>query len=91
MVMVSTQLLTEMSTRNPPGGNGPIARMTTSLPSVSHYVGASMSHNPMGLHSLLQGYFYLTLHKNFRKRERTLVIVDCHVLKQWIPDPLSDA
>jgi hypothetical protein len=38
-------------------------RLTTSPPSVSRFsrenVGASTSHNPMGLHGLLQGYLYL--------------------------------
>jgi hypothetical protein len=41
-------------------------RLITSLPSVSRLsrenVAASMSHNSMGLHSLLQGYLY---HKNY--------------------------
>jgi hypothetical protein len=37
---------------------------TTSPPSVSRFVdnvGASTSHNPIGLHGLLQGYLYLFL------------------------------
>jgi hypothetical protein len=38
--------------------------LTTSLPSVSRLseenVGASMSHKPMGLHGLLQGWLYFT-------------------------------
>jgi hypothetical protein len=38
-------------------------RLTTLLPSVSRLfrenVGVSTSHNPMGLHNLLQGYLYL--------------------------------
>jgi hypothetical protein len=61
MVLGSTQLLTEMSIRNLPGVQraAGIQGLTTSPPSVSQlsreYVGASTSHNPMGLHGLLQG------------------------------------
>jgi hypothetical protein len=43
------------------------ARLTTSPPSVSRLprenVGASTSHNPMGLHGLLQGYLYSVILK----------------------------
>jgi hypothetical protein len=51
---------TEMSTRNLPGGKGGRrVSLTTLPPSLSllsrENVGASMSHNPMGLHGLLQG------------------------------------
>jgi hypothetical protein len=46
----STQRLTEMSTRNLPWGNGRLARKAD--------VGASTSHNPMGLHGLLQVQVY---------------------------------
>jgi hypothetical protein len=51
--------LTEMSTRNHPGGVKGCrrVRLTTSPPSVADFlenVGASTSHNPMGLHGLLQ-------------------------------------
>jgi hypothetical protein len=60
----STQALTEMSTRNLPGGKGRPARpvrLTTLPPSVSRLsresVGAWTSHNRMGLHGLLQGVF----------------------------------
>jgi hypothetical protein len=61
MGLGSTQSLTEMSTRNLPGGvkGGRCVRLTTLPPSVSRLsrenVGASTSHNPMGLQSLLQG------------------------------------
>jgi hypothetical protein len=41
---------------------GRLVRLTALLPSVSQLsrenMGASMSHSPMGLHSLLQGYLY---------------------------------
>jgi hypothetical protein len=53
----STQPLTGMSTRNFPGGKGGRrVRLTTLQASVSlENVGAWTSHNPMGLHGLLQG------------------------------------
>jgi hypothetical protein len=53
-----TQPLTEMITRNLPVSKW---RLTTSPPSVSRLfldVGASTSHNPIGIHALLQGYLY---------------------------------
>jgi hypothetical protein len=49
----STQPLTEISTRNLPGGVGRRVRLTTLPPSVSRLtrnVEASTSHNPMGLY-----------------------------------------
>jgi hypothetical protein len=61
MVLGSTQPLTEMNTRNLPGGvNGDRrVRLTTLPPSVSRLskenVGPSTSQNPMGLRGLLQG------------------------------------
>jgi hypothetical protein len=60
MVLGWTQPLTEMSTRNLPGGKGRPARKAENLtaicePIVQKNVKASMSHNPMGLHGLLQG------------------------------------
>jgi hypothetical protein len=60
MALGSTQTLTEMSTRNIPGGKGRPARKADNLaaicePTVRENVGASTSHNPMGLHGLLQG------------------------------------
>jgi hypothetical protein len=65
MALGLTQSLTEMSTRNLPGGvNGNrCVRLTTLPPSVSQLsrenVGTSMSHNPKGLLGLLQGQLYL--------------------------------
>jgi hypothetical protein len=64
MILGSTQPLTEMSARNLPGGEKGGGRVRlTSPPSVSRLsrenVGAVTSHNPMGLHDLLQGWFYL--------------------------------
>jgi hypothetical protein len=61
MALESTQPLKEMSTRNLPWGVKGSQRigLTTLLPSVNRLsrqnVGASTSHNPMGLHDLLQG------------------------------------
>jgi hypothetical protein len=57
MALGSTQPLTEMSTRNLPGGkkNGPRVGLTTLPPSMSRMsenVGASTSRNPKGLHGL---------------------------------------
>jgi hypothetical protein len=65
MALGSTQSLTEMSTRNLSGGvkDGRRVRLIILPPSVSRLsrenVEASTSHNPMGLHGLLQGYLYL--------------------------------
>jgi hypothetical protein len=60
MALGSTQPLTEMSTRNIPEGKGQPARKADNLtdicePIVLEDVGASTSHNPMGLHGLSQG------------------------------------
>jgi hypothetical protein len=60
MALVSTQPLSEISTRNLPGGKGRPACKADSLTSISSRlsrknVGASTSHSPMGLHGLLQG------------------------------------
>jgi hypothetical protein len=54
-----TQTLTEMSTRNLPGGKGWLVCKVDNLTASCELtclenVGASMSHNPMGLHGLLQ-------------------------------------
>jgi hypothetical protein len=64
MALWSTQSLTKMSTRNLPGGRGGGSLRPTTLPqSVSRMsrenVGASTSHNSMGLHDLLQGQIYI--------------------------------
>jgi hypothetical protein len=68
MALGSTQPLAEMRTRNLPGGKGrPVCKTITLSPSVSQLstenVGASTSHNPMGLHGLLQGQLYLFVHR----------------------------
>jgi hypothetical protein len=56
MALGSTQPLTEESTRNLPGGKGRPARGADNLTTdCLENVGASTSHNPMGLHGLLQG------------------------------------
>jgi hypothetical protein len=58
MALGSTQPLTEMSNRNLPGGKGRPGRKTDKLSADGlENVGASPSHNPIGLHGLLQGYF----------------------------------
>jgi hypothetical protein len=64
MALESTEPLIEMSTRNLPGvQGGRRLRLTTSAQYVSRLctenVEASTSYNPMGLHDLLQGQFYL--------------------------------
>jgi hypothetical protein len=53
----STQPLTEMSTRNFLGCKGRPARKAdfTTICDWLENVGSSTSHNPMGLHGLLQG------------------------------------
>jgi hypothetical protein len=60
MALGLTQPLAEMSTRNIPGGKRRPACKVDNLtgmrkPIVWKFVGASMFHNPMGLHDLLQG------------------------------------
>jgi hypothetical protein len=62
MTLRLTQPLTEMSTGNLPGGKGRPSRRADNLtaicePTVLKNVGASMSHNFMDLHGLLQGYY----------------------------------
>jgi hypothetical protein len=60
MALGLTQPLTEMSTRNLPGGKGRPAREADKLTAICEpivyrqNVGASTSHNRMGLHGLLQ-------------------------------------
>jgi hypothetical protein len=64
MALGSTQPLTEMSTRNLPGGKGPPTLGADNLTTICEPInmGASTSHNPKGLHGLLQGkrYFFFT-------------------------------
>jgi hypothetical protein len=59
MTLRSIQPLTEMSTRNLPGGKGRPARkadnFAISRADCLENVGASTSHNPMGLYGLLEG------------------------------------
>jgi hypothetical protein len=55
MALGSAQPLTEMSTRNLPGGKGWPARKADLTADCLENVGASTSHNPIGLHGLLQG------------------------------------
>jgi hypothetical protein len=60
LALGSTQPLTEMNTRNLPGGKGQLARRADNLIAICEQicvgnVGASTPHNPMGLHGLLQG------------------------------------
>jgi hypothetical protein len=64
MALGSTQPLPEMITRNLTGGKGRPARKANNLtaicePTVQKNEGSSTSQNPMGLHVLLQGQFYL--------------------------------
>jgi hypothetical protein len=56
MALGLTQPLTEVSTRNLPGSKGLPARMADRLTAICESIlGTSTSHNPMGLHGLLQG------------------------------------
>jgi hypothetical protein len=64
MVLESTRLLTEISTRNLPGNKDRPERKADNFtaicePIVFENVGASTSHNTIGLHVLLQGQIYL--------------------------------
>jgi hypothetical protein len=62
MAMGSTDPLTEMSTRNLPGGKKRPARradnLAPSMSRMSENVGASTSRNPKGLHGLYTDNFY---------------------------------
>jgi hypothetical protein len=60
MALDSTQPLTEMGTRNLPGGEGLPARKADNLTDICEVdclqnVGASTSHKPTSLHGLLKG------------------------------------
>jgi hypothetical protein len=65
MFLGLTLPLTEMSTRNPSGGEGQLMHKANNLKYIFLWanclenVGASMSHNPTSLHGLLQGQLYL--------------------------------
>jgi hypothetical protein len=65
MALESTQPLTEMSTRNIPEGKGRPAHKADNRTVICEpivyleNVGASTSHNPIGLHGLLEGLLYL--------------------------------
>jgi hypothetical protein len=70
MALGPTRPLTEKSTRDILGGKGRPARKADNLtaiyePIVYKNVGTSTSHNPMGLHGLLQGYLYFLLTTTF--------------------------
>jgi hypothetical protein len=59
MALASTQLVTKMSTRKLSGSKGRQARKAHNLtaicePIIKKNVGASTSHNPVGLHGVLQ-------------------------------------
>jgi hypothetical protein len=63
MTLGSTQHLTEMSTRNLPGGKERPARKAGNVTAIvsrlsRENVEASTSHNPMGLHGVIQGEIY---------------------------------
>jgi hypothetical protein len=90
MALGSTQPLTETSTRKFPGvKGGRRVRQTTLPPSVSRLsrenVGASTSHNPMGLLGLLQGialpYFFLHNLSSWRTVAEWLTITVSQRLK----------
>jgi hypothetical protein len=59
MAQGSTWPLTEMSTRNLPGSKGrpalKLGNLTAICEGLCRNWGVSTSHNPMGLHGLLQG------------------------------------
>jgi hypothetical protein len=59
MALGSTQHLTEMSTRDLPEGKGRPERGDDNLTAICEpeNVGASTSHNPLGLHGLLRDSF----------------------------------
>jgi hypothetical protein len=93
MALGSTQPLTEMSTRNVPGSRVRRARKADNLtaicePTVSREnVGASKSHNLMGLHGLFQGQIYLFLtiwgHPNLERFFITISTGNMPVSRNW--------
>jgi hypothetical protein len=65
MALGSTQPLTEMSTRNFPGGKKRRARRADNLVAISwmsENVGASTSHKPKGIHGLYRDSFTFLLY-----------------------------
>jgi hypothetical protein len=66
MALVSTQPLAGIGTRNLPGGKGRPALKADHhlLADCLENVGASIPHNPIGLHGLLQGYLLHLREKN---------------------------
>jgi hypothetical protein len=75
MALGSTQPLTEMSTRNFPGGKKRPARRADNLPTsmsrIPENVEASTSRNPTGLHGLYRGNFTLPLGKRMIEGQNT--------------------
>jgi hypothetical protein len=61
MALASTQPLTEMSTRNLPGGKGRPAGKTDNITAICEPIVLKIwePYNRMGLHGLLQGQLYL--------------------------------
>jgi hypothetical protein len=86
MALGSTQPLTKMNTSNLPGGvkGGQGVGLTNLPPSVSRVsrqnIGASTSHNPMGLHVLLQGCLPLSVQLSIKHCHRNRLYVT-HGLK----------
>jgi hypothetical protein len=63
MALGSTHPLTDMSTRNIPGGKGRPVHKAENLTAICEPIVYKMwEPNPMGLHSPLQGYLYLYLY-----------------------------
>jgi hypothetical protein len=65
VALESTQPVTEMSTKNLPGGKGGrsvgLKILPPSVSRMSENVGVSISHNPKGLHGLYKDSFTFTL------------------------------
>jgi hypothetical protein len=87
----STQPLTEMSTRNIPGGEGRPAHKADNLTAICELivyknVGASTSHSPMGLHSPLTGIPlpFTTAVTSFPLAHTSLSAWHKHKPLQWI-------
>jgi hypothetical protein len=86
MALVSTQSLTETSTRIHPEGKGRLDRETDNFTAICvsiiyvENVGASTPHNSMGLQGLLQGWLYLSYSSgiSFLSALRILVSVSAY-------------